>query len=235
MKKIALYILLLLLLLPFSIKQSHAAGLDFWVWDHAKFRVVLNDIAYDEPVSRFKLDQLQAGKHRLRVFRDHLGPTPYSELLFSGYIDIPEQICLQAKITAHNTFQVLQMIPLLGFSGRPSQSYSPHVHTGNHSSYHLATISPAEIKLLKEKIAAQAFDRGKLEVALRGVENHPLSSEQQNDLMNCFHFERTKIKFAQKTYPQLIDRQNFETNKHCLFFSRSQRRLYDISGQYVSP
>jgi len=207
-------------------------------FDNQPVLVQLNFDYFDNPGPVTKINNLQPGRYRIKVwslknqaFHPH-NNNNNKRLLYNGFIDVPAGSEVRAILTKNNTMRINQVIP--NFIPQPVNPYfNPNVApcpgpVVYNAPQHI--MSPSEFNALLNTIDNQSFESTKLMIAKQAINQHQfISTAQVSALINSFSFESSKLDLAKYAYQYTIDRNNYFHLYNNFTFDSSVRSL----GEYI--
>lgn len=207
--------------------------------DSATFALMLDGITIGSPAKTFNLTNLTPGYHRIQMTRPAVGKpirgvavTP--ELLYDGYVNVPEASRVTAVNTGREQLNIVSIVPLiqyiLGILGQGGQT-NPNTGTGqNPWGFPWPNLGPqamagADFEMLKATIMNKGFESSKMDVIRMATMNNYFSSNQVAQLMNLMSFESTKLDLAKMLYSKVVDKGNFYLVNNAFSFSSSSSEL----------
>ncbi|PID89435.1 MAG: hypothetical protein CSA05_03525 [Bacteroidia bacterium] len=221
MKDVFLLLLILFPTLLFSKDEKSKFFLK--VWDDSEFTVVFDNKAYSTPTTKFKLNKVNPGKHRLKIIKDIKGPMGYSarEILFKGSIHIPPSSRVIAKINRHNDLVIVNIIPL-----------KKNMRDSLEKDKRKNVISAIELKKLMSDIEKNKYESDKLQAAKDVIDNNQIKSNQLVDIIALFGFESSKIEFAKYAYPKVINKNQFHKVYDAFIKNNTIKELKQFVKEY---
>lgn len=190
---------LLYLFILINIATSIFAGnseLTLKTWDNAMISVTFGETVYQKPVSKIIIKELNSGVYPIEIVQHVIGEYGYSEVIYSGWITIPENSEVQAVINRHNMVNIYSIKPV-------SDDNQNHQKTRS-------DFSISEFNMLMSKIKGVNFDRERMQIAKDALQTNKLmTSIQIYQIASFFVFERSKIEFVKYAYEYTIDKENF--------------------------
>ena len=207
-------------------------------FDNAPVLVQLDNQFVDNPGPVKKINNLEAGMYRLKIWTIqhpyHYNPG-FRRLLYNGFIDVPAGAEVRAMLTKNNTIRINQVIP--NFVPVPvdpnCNPYAPFNPTpvGYQSQHHL--MLPAEFNALLNTIDNQSFESTKMVIAKQAIRDHEMmTTSQVIDLMNLLSFESSKLELAKYAYQYTVDRHKYFQLFNHFSFDSSVRALSDYMDRF---
>jgi hypothetical protein len=207
-------------------------------FDNAPVVVQLDNQIVDNPGPVKKINNLEAGRYRLKIWTIqnpyHYNPG-FKRLLYNGFIDVPAGAEVRAMLTKNNTIRINQVIP--NFVPAPidpsCNPYAPFNPTpvGCQSQNHL--MSPAEFNALLNTIDNQNFESTKMVIAKQAIRDHEMmTTSQVIDLMNLLSFESSKLELAKFAYQYTVDRHKYFQLFNHFSFDSSVRSLSEYMDRF---
>ena len=219
--------------------------LNLKLWDNSFFSVELNHKVYPRQVREFKANNLQPGRHYVKVIKKVQRPNGFlARVIFQGYVTIPSNSRVTAKISRNHRFDVLKvrsLSPRHGHHVHNSHGHNNHgtmvnSHSGGGINSHAgASYNDALIMSdfyfgeLRNTIKNTAFDSDKIKVARQAIRHSFVSSEQVLALMKMFSFDSYRVELAKFAYAYTLDKQNYFIVNNAFSFSSSVSEL----NQYI--
>ena len=207
-------------------------------FDNAPVLVQLDNQFVDNPGPVKKINNLEAGRYRLKIWTIqhpyHYNPG-FRRLLYNGFIDVPAGAEVRAMLTKNNTIRINQVIPnFVPVPGDPNcNPYTPFNPTpvGYQSQHHL--MLPAEFNALLNTIDNQSFESTKMVIAKQAIRDHEMmTTSQVIDLMNLLSFESSKLELAKYAYQYTVDRHKYFQLFNHFSFDSSVRALSDYMDRF---
>lgn len=101
---------------------ANGSSLELRLMPHGTYTVVMNGVRYYDVGDLFEVSGLTAGTHQIRII-EHYGRRHHGQVVYNGYINIPYQSNVVARVTPHNRIMIqhVHRIP-----AQPRQRYNPH-------------------------------------------------------------------------------------------------------------
>jgi len=181
-------------------------------FDNQKFRTSNRDIS---------LDNIKAGKHKVKVFK-YTRNLPYPSLVYNGFVDIPSATKVYIDFNYRNMPVIVRVEPIVHANNAMQNSY----HNNHfHNSHNNRNFTKQDLKQLILSMKHISFDSDKLKIAKRAIKNKDIKSLDVGQILNTFHFESNKLKFAKHAYRYTLDKQNYFLVIDALQFQNSRREL----------
>lgn len=186
------------------------------VWDDSEFTIIFDSKVYNTPTTKFKLNRVKPGKHKLKVIKEIHGPLGYSarEILFKGSINIPPTSKVVAKINRYNDLVIISIKSL----DKDDESDIEKEKRQN-------MLSIGDFKKLKEDIEEAKYESDKLDLAKSMIGKNMVRTNQIFELIELFGFESTKLEFAMYVYPYVVNKKNFAKINEVFIKSTSIKEL----------
>lgn len=100
----------------------------------------------------------------------------------------------------------------------------------NDDQYHepLRVVSDQQFRLLVRDIRQSSYDKDKLQVGKRIVEQNPLSSEQVRQMLSLLAYDAYRLKLAKHAYRYVADPENFHIVKSAFSYQDYRRSLEEF-------
>lgn len=92
----------------------------------------------------------------------------------------------------------------------------------------LRVVSDQEFRRLLRDIRQAPFDKDKLQLGKRMVEQTPMSSEQVGQLLSILAYDSYRLKLAKHAYRFVVDPENYHTVKRAFSYTSYRRQLEDF-------
>ncbi|MEL6591283.1 MAG: DUF4476 domain-containing protein [Bacteroidota bacterium] len=148
------------------------------------------------------------------------------------------QLTLQDYIAQHPRFAPGQngsSCPPQGNGGyyEPGDGYYDDGYYGDEpydDGYHAPNraISDQQFRALLPQMREVSYDKDKLKVGKRIVEQHPLSSRQVKQLLSMISYDSYRIQLARHAYRSVVDPENFHQVKSAFTYSSYKREVEDM-------
>jgi len=179
-----------------------ASKLNLLLFDDGNFTVILDGIRYPNVQSDFRVPNLYAGTHRIKIveiFTNRRGRRTGKEILYAGPLNIPYNSRVTVKLTQNNRLKTVRVDRInhgrkhrhnVNRRGRNGWDYNRRGYNHRHSQFIQA----------KQSIRRASFDRDKLFLARETARTQNLSAHQVAEIMNLMDFESNRLKFAKYAY-----------------------------------
>ena len=245
MKKLTLLLALSILFSITSIASrfQNRSILEFKLWDNSRFSVEIDNKTYPSKVRHFRVENLRAGDHYIKVIKRTQRPNGFiSQVIFKGKVRIKARSIITAKITRHRVFDIIRIRPL----HRSHSNHGVNSHHGHHGSYgvnshgsvgvnshsytsehdFVEVMSMHHFSILKETIKRSSFDSKRIEIAKYAVMDNMFRSTQILELMELLSFESHRLELAKFAYRSTVDTENYFTVNSAFSFGSSITALY---------
>lgn len=225
MKKLS-YILLFIVLST-NLIADEASTLTIRMWDNSDFTIVFNKEIYKKPSSRFVLNDIQPGRHKIRILKHFSSPYPYTEIVYYGYIDIPSKSKITTKINQSNNLKIINIVPIGSSQNIKNEDNS--LEEGGNS---LNFMNNHQFIELKTAIKNCHFESEKIHLAKEALKTHSLLTNHITELIQLFNFETTKIDFAKYAYQYTINTDDYSSIYKNFAFDSSIEELKKYITHY---
>lgn len=214
MKKALL--ILALLFASARIHASHAGSeLHIRMFDNSWFNVTIDRQFFNEPVTRFHMDQIDPGRRHITITK--LGRKGYYGIggdrhvvVFSGYVDIPAASEVRAMIDRAHRFRINRIEPLYAYH-EPTFP-SPGCHTPEP-----VVCAPAPVyhmddhafNGLMNTLRGMHFESSKMSVARNAIRSNRFTARQAADIVGVMTFDSSRLELAKLAYLSTVDKENF--------------------------
>ena len=189
-----------------QLKASHlSSDLKLRLHDQAFFTVAVDHDFYNTPSNHFVIQNLEPGRHFLRVTRMNpgaYGPYSFPMVVFNGFIDIPAASDIHAMIDRYKRFHINKIIP---FAPEPVCA-APVYNAPPPACYGM---NDYEFDMLKRTIDQRSFDSSRLQIAKQAISSNRITAQQVTELLGLMTFESTKLELAKFAYHHTLDKQNY--------------------------
>lgn len=222
--------------------------------NYGHYTVMVDHNQITKTGSQFSFSNLEAGDHRVKIFKHHSGShyyAPWKEVIYSGYIDIPFNSRVEAFASESFGLEITRIMKN-NSSAHHGSAHNYHSH-GNHgtnshgSSYYTSSHSgnqcgtnayyepdPCLSNDLIRTIENASFDSDKLIIAKQAARSGRLRSSEVLRIMELMSFDSSKLKFAKYAYEYVVDPANYYIVNKAFTFSSSIDDLDRyISGVYL--
>lgn len=231
MKKI-IYTLLLNALMISCANATHLGSeLKIRMHEYRAIIVELDHINYNSPTTAFFIDELAPGRHQINIWalENHHRHHGQPRLAYSGFIDIPAQSKVTARLTEHQQLKVVRIEP----------KFNSHNDCDNDDSYDPYYYSAPPVVLpvsnhygnfesLKSVIRNKSFDNTKAQIAKEYMYNNHICTREVAELMSLLTFESNKLDLAKYAYQYVDDPQNYFRLYNEFTFDSSVNELSDF-------
>lgn len=217
MKRLSLLFALLSMQMMFAFgNHFNSSKLKLRLWDNSSFTIVFDGNHFSTPTNNFVANNLQAGNHRVKIIKNSNGYHGFhSVVLFNGFINIPANSKVVAKLDYNNQLNIVRVENLIpNYSACNSGYYESNYYDSNFLSAH-------EFMQLKSSISHASFESSKMQIAKQAVGMNQVSSSQVAEIMRMFSFESTKLEFAKYAYNHVFDKSNYYLVNNAFSFSSS--------------
>ncbi|MFN5324165.1 MAG: DUF4476 domain-containing protein [Bacteroidota bacterium] len=214
MKKALLIIALLFT--SAHIHASHAGSeLNIRIMDNSWFTVLMDGQSFNEPVTRFHLDNIMPGRHHLTITkvgsRSHHGMGAIRHhVVFSGFVDIPASSRLKAVVDRANRFRINRIEPLIVHHVPIVTSPSCHAPIpaacAPAAQYHMDDYA---FDGLMGTLRGMHFESSRMSVVRNAVYSNHFSARQVAELMSAMTFDSSRLEVAKLAYGKTVDKENY--------------------------
>ena len=229
MKKI-IYTLLINAMMISCANATHlGSDLKIRMHDYRAMIVELDHINYNSPTTEFRIDELAPGRHQINIWtlRNHHN---YGQprLAYRGYIDIPAQSKVTARLTEYQQLKVVRIEPkyVLPDNCQTYETYDPY-HYNTPTAVVPVSNHCGNFEELKDIIRHQNFDNTKVKIAKDYMRDNRICTKEVSDLMCLLTFESNKLDLAKFAYEFVDDPQNYFRLYDEFTFDSSVRDLSD--------
>jgi hypothetical protein len=208
--------------------------------DSSLFSLLLDGVTVGSPAKSFNLTNLTPGYHRVQMTKPAVGRpingravTP--EVLYDGYVNIPEASRVTAVNSGREQLNIVSIVPLiqyiLGILGQGGQTNPNGGQTNNPWGSPWGwpigpqAMAPQDFEMLRATVMNKGFESSKMDVIRMAMMNNYFSSAQVAQLMNMMSFESTKLDLAKMMYARVVDKGNFYLVNNAFGFSSSSNEL----------
>lgn len=228
MKINLLFVVFTLFVISAEAEHRHSA-MELRMYDQALFIATLDNVCNETPSRILTFDDLNPGSHHLfatRVRLNRWGHIIHKEVVFDGLIRIPKGSKVDAVISRHGHFRIINIFPVNPVVGQ-QPFYNPY-----HASVICgpAAMSDLDFRILLESIEHASFDRTRLNIALFALERNHFTSVQIAMLMSLMTFESTKLTLAKQAFDRTVDPEVYYAVYEQFTFESSIRELNDFIG-----
>lgn len=183
-----------------SYSKDNKSKLLLKVWDDSEFIVEFDKVKYKTPVSKFRLNRVEPGNHRLIVIKEIVGPSGYreKELLYKGTITIPPNSRILAKINRFNELMIVSVHSL----DKEQEMDLDRERRDN-------VLSAISLKKIINDMEAEKYESDKLKIAENQIGNQKIKTNQVMDIIKLLGFESAKLDFAKYIYPSVVNKKSF--------------------------
>lgn len=202
------------------------------MWDLSTFSVVFDGQMFANQSNYFVATNLVSGNHKLKVFKhvySGYGRPMQKIVVFNGFINIPANSKVIAKINRFNELQIVEIEQLANYYS--SSIYSGNCDGNNNNYYennydyncnnYSSYMNNNRFNQLKNSISNIAFDSSRLKVAKQAVSSNILTSNQVYELCKLLTFESSKLELAKYAYSTVYDKENYYIVNNAFDFSSS--------------
>lgn len=229
MKKIIYTLLINAMMISCAHATHLGSDLKIRMHDYRAMIVELDNINYNSPTTEFNIDELAPGRHliticTLRTHHNSGGP----RLTYRGYIDIPAQSRVTARLTEYQQLKVVRIEPkyVLPENNQTYEPYDPYQYN-NPSAVMLVCNHCGNFEELKSVIRHQSFENTKVQIAKEYMHDNRIRTKEVAELMYLLTFESNKIDLAKFAYQLVDDPQNYFKLYDKFTFDSSVRELSD--------
>ncbi len=225
---------LLISVSSFAFTGNGLSKLELRLWDKSKFFVELDNHTYPATVRTFRVDNLEPGKHYIRVIktiRHHNGFM--NQVVYRGFIDIPAYTKVVARITRNHVFDIIKMRKIGHEYG---YGYNSHGNIGINSYGTSAScangmvMSDNTFRQLKSMVRNGVFDSKKMDIMKLAISSARVSSRQVLELMRMLTFDSNRLEIAKFAYIHTFDKQNYFIVNDAFVFSSNISALSRYIG-----
>jgi hypothetical protein len=212
-----------------SLEASHQLSeLNLRLTDEHLFTVTFDHLLFNNPSGKFNLKDIEPGTHYLRVYRINPGyynPYDLPVMIFSGNINIPAAVRVNAVIDRQHRFRVIKVVPLA-----PPVIYeypAPYIPYPE-----VQGMNEPQFQNLKATVQKMNFESSRLTVIKQAVSVNYVTSRQVAELMSLMSFESGKLDVAKFAFSHTVDRENYYIVNDQFWFESSIMELnrYITSG-----
>jgi hypothetical protein len=214
--------------------------------DSSVFTLMLDEHVFGAPAKSFNLTNLTPGYHHIKLLKPSVGKpvrgiTVTPELLYDGYVNVPEASRVTAVNSGREQLNIVSIVPLiqyiLGILGQGGQNGNNNTGgMGQGFPWGWPPLGPqamasADFELLKATIDGKTFDSDKLNILKMAMMNNHFTTSQVMQLVSLFDFESNKVTAAKVLYAKVIDKGNYYLVNNAFDFPSSSSELTEyITG-----
>lgn len=231
MKKLILLIASgIFLISAYSNNFNNNSKLRLKMWDLSSFSVVFDGQMFANQSNYFVATNLVSGNHKLKVIKhvySGYGRPMQKIVVFNGFINIPANSKVNAKINRFNELQITEIEQLVNYYSSSSyngncSSYNNNYYGNNYEHNNCSSyMNNNRFNQLKNSISNIAFDSSRLKVAKQAVSSNILTSNQVYELCKLLTFESSKLELAKYAYSTVYDKENYYIVNNAFDFSSS--------------
>jgi hypothetical protein len=231
-----------LLLMSFVPKETKASQLNIRMFNDSRFTLAINGELVTRSATEARINHLRAGEHHIKVvkmIRSRYDGRRTRRVIFDGFVNIPRRKKIFAVVHPRrglNFRRVINLPPRGGHNQGPPPSPACGNGIGNGNNYGQPTnygnSNNFWFENLRAAILNASFESDKLRIAKRGINGRELSANEVSEIMNCFSFESTRLKFAKFAYNRTFDQENYFMVNNAFNFSSSIDELYNYIGSF---
>ncbi|MEP7167947.1 MAG: DUF4476 domain-containing protein [Bacteroidota bacterium] len=212
--------LIALVIMSFSARAHHLnSELLLDAYKNTLITVNLDNQFYNRPDYRYRILDIEPGIHFLQVMNNTYNP--YRQIIFSGYVNIPANSKITARIDRFGRYKVLNIVNLCNepvvYNIPPPPPPAPYY----------ASMSDYDFDNLRQSIKSKSFESTRIQIAKQALSQRFVSSRQVMDLMNLFSYESSKLDLAKFAFGRTIDKENYFRVNDAFTFESSIRELDD--------
>jgi hypothetical protein len=223
MKKIVY--MLAIAMVSFSAKGNHLSSeLILDAYGNTLITVGLDNQFYNRPDNRYRILDVEPGTHYLQVMTNSYNPYyygPYQQVIFSGYVNIPAQSKITARIDRYGRYKVLNVVPLCNapvvYNNPPCPAPVPYY----------APMSGYDFDNLRQSIDSKSFESTRMEIAKQVLSQRYVTTQQVKELMNLLTFESSKLELAKFAFGRTVDKENYFRVNDAFTFESTIHELDD--------
>jgi hypothetical protein len=186
-----------------------ASKLNLLLFDDGNFTIVLDGIRYPNVNRNFRIPQLYAGTHRIKIVENFFGRNGRrtgKEVLYAGPVNVPYNSSVTVKLTPNNRLKTVRVVRNQHrHSHTKRRGYAPRQHQyrgtqpRNGRGYGQGN-RQFRFNEVKRSMRHAGFEKDKLDIARETVRSQRLSAHQIAELMNLLNFESSRVKLAKFGY-----------------------------------
>ena len=242
-KSVLLALSILFSITTIASRFQNRSVLEFKLWDNSRFSVEIDNKIYPSKVRHFRVENLRAGDHYIKVIKRTQRPNGFiSQVIFKGIVRIKARSIVTAKITRHRVFDIVRVRPLHrshskhgvnshhgrhgahGVNSHGSVGVNSHSYSGDYD--FVEAMSMQYFGILKETIRRSSFDSKRIEIAKYAVMDNMFRSIQILELMELLSFESNRLELAKFAYRSTVDTENYFLVNSAFSFGSSITALY---------
>jgi hypothetical protein len=240
MKKIRIHLFLAVFAVLVSSNTS-ASNLYLSMYDNSSFTAVFNNQLYDRPASEITISNVPGGSHYLKVARKSPdGTQSYSQIMFDGYIKLPDSYDIFAVIDENYNFVVYKKTPSSVTTDTKCNCdceacrncIYKHIHT-EEIVFDCSTqiMTPGAFSDLKTTVNNTSFESSKVDVIKSVADLNYFTAAQVRELLLLFSFDQSKVEIAKYVYQKTCDRRNYFKIYDAFSFESSKSEVINYISQ----
>jgi len=207
-------------------QDVNTAYLNLSLYDGGNFTAVLDDKDELSYSNEMEFDNLNSGRHYLKVMRETNALSKLPDIIFSNYIDVPSGCKLYAVIDEYGKFSIYKKICSSFYKKKHTHEHECNCNCENcknciykNKRWDDETRRKDDCKYnvmsvryfgdLKSSIGSKSFESTKLEVMKQAIDINYLSVEQVKELLLLLDFESSRIEIAKYAYDKTCDKKNY--------------------------
>ncbi|MCI5058803.1 MAG: DUF4476 domain-containing protein [Flavobacteriales bacterium] len=217
-----------LTLMSFLPNRADASQLNLRMFNGSTFTLWLNGERIARATPEANINQLRAGQHHIKVVkvvRSQYDGRRVRRVIYDGFVDIPRRKRITAVVHPRRGLRFTSIVHIPRRVDYAPPPPPPGPTCG-------AVPGSFWFDDLKATILNASFDRDRLRIAQQGLNGRNVTAAEVSDLMNCFNFESTRLKFAKYAYGRTLDPENYYLVNNSFRFSSSIDRLHHFIGSF---
>lgn len=193
--------------------KTCASELYLSMWDNSGFTVEIDHRHYSVSSHDLVIRNLYSGNHPIVISKNMYstyGRRTVKRVVYSGFINIPSQSTVKAKVSRRNYIDIISIVPYRRYNPAPY----PH-----------PVINNGQFRQLKKRIMYTRFESDKLDIMEMELAHHYFTSQQVFELVSLFDYESYRVEVAKMAYHKTVDKQNFYLVYDAFHFSSSIDKL----------
>lgn len=176
--------------------QLFSSYLNISLVDNSNFTAIVDNLSFNQLTSVVEVSGIPGGSHYVKVMKQDAVGGNWSNIIFEGYVKIPENCNVYASIDEVGNFMMYKKL------------YADKQIT-QHNDEHYNIMNPRDFADFKKLIKDRTFESTKFDMTKSVIDNNLFSVDQVREILSWFVFESNKLELAKYAFKNTVDRNNY--------------------------
>ena len=176
--------------------QLFSSYLNISLVDNSNFTAIVDNLSFNQLTSVVEVSGIPGGSHYVKVMKQDAVAGNWSNIIFEGYVKIPENCNVFASIDEVGNFMMYKKL------------YADKQIT-QHNDEHYNIMNPRDFADFKKLIKDRTFESTKFDMTKSVIDNNLFSVDQVREILSWFVFESNKLELAKYAFKNTVDRNNY--------------------------